>query len=406
MPVKETHYSNRSLTVDETHILLQFKDWILSQPQIVNPNVGKLLSFMWPNVWSLTRIHFHFVLSETRFLTRFLRARGFDLGQACETYKRFVKMRDMYPHCYKQLDVMDPAIYDLMSRGYLFPLWERDALGRTVIFGRGAMFNQKYGHRPTDLFRSIMMTVETLLDDEENQRRGFVYIFDQEGVCLSEVTYLGVFEMQKLVRSGEVRIARVSISESVRPETFTALSLPSDPWWSQFIPLSSWISLLLLFSHVYLLLAPDQKQKALPIKHKEVHWLNIPPIIMTCFYLISSFLSEKLRKRLFLHKNLESLHESIPRSILPLEYGGIIPWKDMSDRWISTLKANRSRLLAMDNMRWDSDQHKSNSGRTHSISIFQTIKKTLSIWAGDFLCNPCPASPSNLIPLNTSVCVV
>ena len=44
MPVKETHYSNRSLTVDETHILLQFKDWILSQPQIVNPNVGKLLS--------------------------------------------------------------------------------------------------------------------------------------------------------------------------------------------------------------------------------------------------------------------------------------------------------------------------------------------------------------------------
>ena len=164
--------------------------------------------------------------TDSRYLSRFLHARGFDLAEACETYKKFVKMRDMYPYCYKRLDVLDPAIYDLMSRGYLFPLWERDSLGRTVIFGRGAMFNQKYGHRPTDLFRSIMMTVETLLDDEENQRNGFVYIFDQEGVCLSEVTYLGVFELQKLVRSGEVRIARIYFKS--RSPTFTASSLPPD----------------------------------------------------------------------------------------------------------------------------------------------------------------------------------
>lgn len=165
-------------------------------------------------------------------MSRFLHARGFDLAEACETYKKFVKMRDMYPYCYKRLDVLDPAIYDLMSRGYLFPLWERDTLGRTVIFGRGAMFNQKYGHRPTDLFRSIMMTVETLLDDEDNQRNGFVYIFDQEGVCLSEVTYLGVFELQKLVRSGEVRIARVPLHlfwmQNLYLNFHCILSLPSD----------------------------------------------------------------------------------------------------------------------------------------------------------------------------------
>lgn len=97
---------------------------------------------------------------------------------------------------------------------------------------------------------------------------------------------------------------------------------------------------------------------------------------MTCFYLISSFLSEKLRKRLFLHKNLESLHESIPRKILPLEYGGIVPWKEMSERWISTLEDNRPQLLAMDKMRWD--DHKA-APKSHSVSIFQTIKKSLYI---------------------------
>ena len=97
---------------------------------------------------------------------------------------------------------------------------------------------------------------------------------------------------------------------------------------------------------------------------------------MTCFYLISSFLSEKLRKRLFLHKNLESLHESIPRHILPLEYGGIVPWKDMSDRWISRLEANRGNLLSRDKMRWE--DHKP-AAKSHSVSLLHTIKKSLSI---------------------------
>lgn len=86
----------------------------------------------------------------------------------------------------------------------MFPLLERDAFGRTVVFGRCAMFNQKYGHKPTDLYRVIMMTIEVLLDDEQNQRNGLVYIWDQDQVCLSDVTYLGIREIKKLLQSGEV----------------------------------------------------------------------------------------------------------------------------------------------------------------------------------------------------------
>lgn len=111
-------------------------------------------------------------------------------------------------------------------------------------------------------------------------------------------------------------------------------------------------------------------QKALPVKHKEVHWLNLPPLIMTCFYFISSFVTEKLRKRLFLHKNIESLQDAIPKNILPKEYGGSVPWRyvhvvagfsmispcwfcrDMASKWIATLEANREKLLALDRMRW------------------------------------------------------
>ena len=150
------------------------------------------------------RLTYPFDLSDKKFLLRFLRVRNYNVEEAREVMRKYFKVREMYPYCYKSLDVMDPTVYDLMSRGYIFPLYEKDQLGRTVIFVRGAVFKQKYGHQPTDLFRSIIMTLETLLDDEENQKKGFVYIFDQEGVCLSDVTYLGVFELQKLARSGEV----------------------------------------------------------------------------------------------------------------------------------------------------------------------------------------------------------
>ena len=101
-------------------------------------------------------------------------------------------------------------------------------------------------------------------------------------------------------------------------------------------------------------------QKALPVKHKEVHWLNLPPIIMTCFYFISSFLTEKLRKRLYLHKNLDSLHDAIPAEILPKEYGGRVPWQEMSHSWITKLGANRERLILLDKMRWSESANRWN----------------------------------------------
>lgn len=119
-------------------------------------------------------------------------------------FEKYLKIKATHPHCYRNLDIKEPTVFDLMSKGYLFPLEEKDPEGRVVLFGRSAMFSQKSGHKPSDLFRSIIMSYETLLEDPEVQKKGFVYIFDQEGVQLSEVTYLGLWEMQRLLKSGEV----------------------------------------------------------------------------------------------------------------------------------------------------------------------------------------------------------
>ncbi|RWS13273.1 uncharacterized protein B4U79_06023 [Dinothrombium tinctorium] len=240
------------LSNEQSKVLNLFKQWIVSERRFVNPNIG-----------------------------------------CCRLYEKYIKVRNLYPQCYRNLDINDTSVYDLMCRGYIFPLLERDRKGRVVIFGRSAMFRQKHGHRPTDLFRALTMTLETLLDDEENQVNGFVYIFDQEGVTLTEITYLGVWQMQKLLKSGE---------------------------------------------------------HSLPVKHKEIHWLHLSPLISTIFYFIASFLTEKLRHRLYFHRELSDLHECIPATILPLEYGGSVPWKLMSEKWIKRLQTNREKLLSLDAM--------------------------------------------------------
>lgn len=43
MPIKEHALSKRSLTLEETRILMQFREWILTQQQIINPNIGEYL---------------------------------------------------------------------------------------------------------------------------------------------------------------------------------------------------------------------------------------------------------------------------------------------------------------------------------------------------------------------------
>ena len=173
-------------------------------PLFLSPFPSLSLSFSSHQLFSQTTFFETFLFTDASFLLRFLRVRNFNVREAAEVFIKYLKVRELHPHCYKSLDVRDPGVLDLMSRGYMFPLYERDKQGRMVIFCKGSTFNQKHGHKPTDLFRSIIMTFETLLDDQDNQSNGFTYIFDQSGVCLSEVTFLGVFELQKLARSGEV----------------------------------------------------------------------------------------------------------------------------------------------------------------------------------------------------------
>ncbi|XP_050546539.1 alpha-tocopherol transfer protein-like [Daktulosphaira vitifoliae] len=65
--------------------------------------------------------------------------------------------------------------------------------------------------------------------------------------------------------------------------------------------------------------------KAYPERIAKVHIINPPSILNIILSFFKPFLKAKMRKRIVVHRNLESLIETIPLKYLPKDYGGEYP---------------------------------------------------------------------------------
>ncbi|XP_059059453.1 uncharacterized protein LOC131852744 [Achroia grisella] len=63
-------------------------------------------------------------------------------------------------------------------------------------------------------------------------------------------------------------------------------------------------------------------QDSMPLRLKGSHHIKVPSGIDLIFSLISTFLNEKAKERLNIHKNQDDLLRVIPKEIIPAEYGG------------------------------------------------------------------------------------
>jgi len=229
---------------------------------------------------------------DSNFLLRFLRMKKFKQPEAQAVLLKYLKMRQQEPHYFHRLDIRDPAIDDLVSRGYMFVLPERDTLGRRVVISRGARVDPSR-HTPDQVIRTNLMTFETLLEDEENQVRGFTYLFDQKGIGFSHVFMWSPSQVSHMINCCE---------------------------------------------------------SAMPMRHQQVNFLHCHTLIHTVLEFVKSLIAEKLRSRFVIHSSVEKLTRTLPTSILPKEYGGVTPLEEMVDSWKKELVASRPRLLALDQM--------------------------------------------------------
>ncbi|CAG9826419.1 unnamed protein product [Diabrotica balteata] len=234
-----------------------------------------------------------------KFLLRFLRFKKFHVTLAQECLERYILLRQTFGVAFNCLDITIPMMNDLTDLGYMFACPKRDRLGRRVIFYRPGVFDL-YSFSNADMCRIHGVVYETLLEDEENQVRGFVHVADGQGVGFPYLTLFSIKEAVRIVKNGE---------------------------------------------------------KTLPMRHKEVHGMHVLPTMKFAVDFGMSLISEKIRSRVRLYSNIQDMISSghIEVDILPKEYGGTMPMAEMIALWKKELYAAHPILMSHDRMEVNED---------------------------------------------------
>ncbi|CAL7946702.1 unnamed protein product [Xylocopa violacea] len=230
--------------------------------------------------------------TDAAFLLRFLRTKKFSVPMAEEMLERYLTIRQLYPNWFQNLDIEDPDIEAIVDAGYLVPLIERDRHGRRVILSCAGRFDP-YRFTSAQMARAHSLVVEALMDDEENQVRGYTHINDESGLTMGHLSAWSLTDIRNMLRC---------------------------------------------------------IQNSTPMRHKETHFVNIPSCAIKVIEFGISLLNDKLKNRITVHKSLDELRDAIDPTILPKEYGGELPLSEMIATFKRTLKEQRNRIKELDDM--------------------------------------------------------
>ncbi|KRT80782.1 CRAL-TRIO domain containing protein [Oryctes borbonicus] len=215
---------------------------------------------------------------DSRFLLKFLRFKKYSVLQAQEALERYVLLRQTFGIAFNHFDIRIPMMEELTDLGYLFACPKRDSKGRRVIIARPGVFDL-FKFTNADMCRIHGIVYETLMEDEENQVRGYVHFADGQGVGFPYLTLFTIKEAVRIVKNGE---------------------------------------------------------KTLPMRHKEVHVINAHPSMKFALDFGISLVSEKIKKRLYFYTSKEEMLKSdiIETDVLPKEYGGEMPMAEMIGKFL------------------------------------------------------------------------
>ncbi|XP_049767632.1 retinol-binding protein pinta-like [Schistocerca cancellata] len=221
---------------------------------------------------------------DDQWILTFLRGCKFSLEKTKQKLDMYYTMRSALPEIFTNRDPFAPIAQKYLNSAVVVQLPERDAEGRRVTVIR--MGKLPPGTLPPQETSKVdfMSSDATLWEDDPTVICGEVLIHDMQGATLGH---------------------------------FTAMS----PW------------LLRRMTTCY--------QEAYPLRPKAFHAINSHPGVEKIFSFFESFLKEKMKKRIFIHSNLESLYKHVPKKILPEEYGGEAgPIEKLENAWKERIERN------------------------------------------------------------------
>lgn len=210
-----------------------------------------------------------FERQDDRFLLCFLRARKFSIERALQLYMNYYKFRHKHACHFK--DYSPHAVEHVLRTG-MFAVLDTPTISgsKVLVISPSRVDLDKISH--ADMFKALLLILDKLIESEEAQVHGLSVLQENEGVSL-------------------LHVMKVSASEFARSN--------------------------ILFELI---------QEAFPARFKSAHMVRQPWYISILYNMAKPFIKQKFRERIHMHgRNLHSLHQYIPQSKLPSDFGGPLP---------------------------------------------------------------------------------
>ncbi|XP_045468133.1 alpha-tocopherol transfer protein-like [Harmonia axyridis] len=229
-------------------------------------------------------------------LLNFLRSCYFSLERTKQKIDRYFTVRAAIPEFYRDWDIKRPELVAITSVGQACAMPKLTPEGRRVMILRGFDKNMETPN-VTHFIRIAFMFADIRIKEESHGVSGDVYIFD------ASILTAGHF------------------AKAANPVIFKKF----------------------LFC-----------LKAYPIKVKEIHVVNANSMVDIVINWIMLLVKEKYRKLVHVHTSIETLHDYIPKDVLPEEYGGTCgSSKNFTEQWIKKLEAHTDWFKKRENFKAD-----------------------------------------------------
>lgn len=238
------------------------------------------------------------VRMDDHFLLRFLRSKKFSVPMAEQTLLKYLNVKRTFPEFTTKLDFCDQNITEVLNSGYIFVTPKRDKHGRRVVVINAKGFDPKK-YSSMDQAKAHFLTYEYLMEDPQTQVLGLTHVGDFSGVTTAHVTNWNPTEFARLFK------------------------------WSE---------------------------QSLPLRHKEIHLVNVPSTLKWLIDFVKNRVSTKIRNRLTVYTNDKDLTKVVDPECLPLELGGKMPISEMVELWKQELETKRHIIAKLDEMTLLSDR--------------------------------------------------